>query len=302
MTEKYLEAYNDVFADIVNVLLFHGARRVLPEQLTDCAAPAVYKAQNTMHEEERDISKFWDQRGMHIAICGIENQTKIHPYMPFRIMGYDGASYREQLLQGARQKKYPVITIVLHFGSQRWKKPLKLSDCLDIEEDLQPYFSDYRINVFDIAFLPEEVIQRFTSDFRIVADYFSQVRKNRSYTPSRERIRHVNAVLKLMAVMTNDQRFLDVQRDTEKGEVQNMCEVLDRAIEQGRTEGHAAGLQEGHTTGLQEGRAEGLAQGRLLLADAIRRLNDGESAGELLQSGVDADTVELALTFKYPLP
>jgi hypothetical protein len=28
MTENYLEAYNDVFADIVNVLLFHGERRV----------------------------------------------------------------------------------------------------------------------------------------------------------------------------------------------------------------------------------------------------------------------------------
>ena len=28
MTEKHLEGYNDVFADIVNVLLFKGERRV----------------------------------------------------------------------------------------------------------------------------------------------------------------------------------------------------------------------------------------------------------------------------------
>ena len=31
ITEKYLESYNDVFADIVNVLLFNGQRRVLPD-------------------------------------------------------------------------------------------------------------------------------------------------------------------------------------------------------------------------------------------------------------------------------
>ena len=30
ITEKHLEAYNDVFADIVNVLLFDGQRRVCP--------------------------------------------------------------------------------------------------------------------------------------------------------------------------------------------------------------------------------------------------------------------------------
>ena len=35
VTEKYLESYNDVFADIVNVLLFNGQRRVLPDDLRD---------------------------------------------------------------------------------------------------------------------------------------------------------------------------------------------------------------------------------------------------------------------------
>ena len=34
ITEKYLEAYNDVFADIVNVLLFNGQREVCPDHFT----------------------------------------------------------------------------------------------------------------------------------------------------------------------------------------------------------------------------------------------------------------------------
>ena len=44
MTENYLEAYNDVFADIVNVLLFQGKRLVNPKQLRNSRAYAVYKA------------------------------------------------------------------------------------------------------------------------------------------------------------------------------------------------------------------------------------------------------------------
>ena len=33
ITEKILEDYNDVFADIINGLLFQGEQRVLPEDL-----------------------------------------------------------------------------------------------------------------------------------------------------------------------------------------------------------------------------------------------------------------------------
>lgn len=289
MTEKYLEAYNDVFADIVNVLLFHGERRMSPKQLISSHVQSVYKADDGLHEEERDVFKYWKKGNIRVAICGIENQTAEHPYMPLRIMGYDGAAYREQLLRESQQKKYPVITMVLHFGTKkRWSKPLRLSECLDIPSELRAYVSDYTINVFDIAFLPDEVIAQFTSDFRIVADYFSQMRKNKSYTPSGEKIRHVDAVLKLMAVMTKDERFVEAQH-MKNGEVRNMCEVLDRVEQRGIEKGHAAGMM------------EGMAQGRLLLADAIRRLNAGENAEQLLAAGMDADTVELALTFQLPL-
>ncbi len=38
ITEKTLEDYADVFADIVNVLLFDGEQRVLPEDLVDTTA------------------------------------------------------------------------------------------------------------------------------------------------------------------------------------------------------------------------------------------------------------------------
>lgn len=33
LTEKILEDYNDIFADIVNVLVFKGKQRIKPENL-----------------------------------------------------------------------------------------------------------------------------------------------------------------------------------------------------------------------------------------------------------------------------
>ena len=45
---------------------------------------------------------------------------------------------------------------------------------------------------------------------------------------------HVDAVLKLMSVMTGDPRFEEVQR---RGEVNNMCEVLDRVEQRGEQRG-----------------------------------------------------------------
>ena len=40
VTEKILESYNDVFADIVNVLLFGGRQVVAPDELEDQAPRA----------------------------------------------------------------------------------------------------------------------------------------------------------------------------------------------------------------------------------------------------------------------
>ena len=50
ITERHLESYNDVFADVVNVLLFDGQRRVLPDDLRDTRARTQYKADGKLRE------------------------------------------------------------------------------------------------------------------------------------------------------------------------------------------------------------------------------------------------------------
>ena len=106
---------------------------------------------------------------------------------------------------------------------------------MDIPEELEAYVNDYRINLFQIAYLTQEQVQSFQSDFRIVADYFVQKREKGDYVPSTQEITHVQETLQLLSVMTNDRRFEEIynERNRVEGGLHNMCDVLDRAVNKG---------------------------------------------------------------------
>lgn len=115
--EKTLKSYNDVFVDIVNVLLFNGKQVISENGLIDDVTHSYYKANNKHHSQERDVSKFWNNNNIRIALYGMENQTTIDKNMPLRVIGYAGVLYRSQILRKNQNKaKYPVITLVLYFG------------------------------------------------------------------------------------------------------------------------------------------------------------------------------------------
>ena len=57
ISEKILESYNDVFSDIVNVLLFDGKQVLSADELEDQAPRAVYKVDGKLREIERDVAK-----------------------------------------------------------------------------------------------------------------------------------------------------------------------------------------------------------------------------------------------------
>ena len=251
MTEKTLEAYNDVFADIVNVLLFNGRQVVKENELTPETPRSLYKADGLLHEQERDVAKFWNNTNVRIALYGLENQTDIDVDIPLRIMSYDGAAYRDQL--NGQKKRYPVVTLVLYFGEKRWNSPRSLLERLEVPEELKPYVSDYKVNIFEIAWLSEEQVQLFQSDFKYVADYFVQVRKNRKYVPSAETIDHVRETLQLMAVLTKDQRFEEYANiQTAEGGSVTMCEVLDKMINEGYNKGISIGEARGRSEAKKE--------------------------------------------------
>ena len=241
VVEKILESYNDVFADIVNVLLFNGESVIKPDELVDQAPRTAYKADGKVREIERDVAKRWLKSNIRIACIGFENQTEPDADMPLRVYSYDGAEYRTQLLKENRDNpRYPVVTLVLYFGyKKRWDKATTLYESVNVPDLFKPYVSDVKINLFEIAYLTREQVNLFKSDFRIVADYFVQKQENGDYIPSPEKLHHVQETLQLLSVMTNDHRFEEAYGyDPEEGEVQNMCDVLD-AIEKRGAESRA---------------------------------------------------------------
>ena len=246
ISEKILLDYNDVFADIVNVCAFQGEEFVKEEDLERASVYAEYKAEDSeLHEEERDVAKYWKIQNTAIALFGIENQSTIEKNMPFRIIGYDGAAYRSQLLE-KRKKIVPVVSFVLYFGTRkRWNKNKSIKELMHIPMGLDEYINDYKINVIEVAWLSEHQLKMFKSDFGIVANYFVQKRKNKDYVPDDKReIQHVDAVLKLLSVMTGDKRYGRIlSGNDERCEVNTMCEVVDRLVNMGKSEG----LREGES-------------------------------------------------------
>ena len=157
ITQKVLEDNNDIFADIVNVLLFDGKSEVEENELVNTTVHSQYKAEDgKVHEQERDIAKYWKRGGTDIVLYGIENQTKVEKRMPARISGYEGASYRGQC---DKKTIVPVITMVLYYGTDRkWTAPKNLKSLIKVPDNLDKYVNDTKANVFEIAWLTDEQI------------------------------------------------------------------------------------------------------------------------------------------------
>ena len=272
ITEKVLEEHNDVFADIINGLLFDGNQEVKPEALENTTVHAQYKAEDDqIHELERDITKYWKEEEVELAICGIENQSTIEKNMPFRVIGYDGMAYRGQL-QEKRKKVLPVVTVVLYFGTERhWNSKKNIKSLMEIPVHLDKFVNDYQMHVFEVAWLTEEQISHFHSDFRIVANFFANKRKNKDYIPDDPtEIKYVDEVLKLMQVMTGDKRYKEIFSKKKEG-VRSMCDVAERLEKMGWEKGIQQGMEQGIERGMEQGMKQGIQQGNIQKSVKIYR-------------------------------
>ena len=234
ITQKVLEKYNDVFADILNVLLFNGRDVVEESTLIDALPMSMLKIDGRVRSQERDIAKYWRKSKINVALFGLENQTTPNRLMPLRVLGYDGAEYvKQSRKENIDKAKYPVITLVLYLGYEKeWNYPKTLFEVLDIDEDIKPYVNDFKINLFK-------------SDFRILADYLYQMRVNKDYIADETTIEHVEELLTLMSAMTGDNRFEETINDLKGKEKINMCEVLDRVEARGIEKGIEQGIKRG---------------------------------------------------------
>lgn len=288
-TEKLLEDYEDVFADIINVLLYQGRPVVKPENLRDGPTASMYKAaEGRVNQKNRDILKFDTEHGVEIRVYGLENQTKSSNVMPVRIMGYDFSSYdrniRKEKAKNKRlkreadyaaelwpdQKLCPVITLVLYFGTEPWSGPTSLHDMLDLPDELKEYVPDYRINLVQVAFLPDETIAQFQSDFQIVAEFFKAKRLGNSnqLRYNQKKWNHVAELLDFFQTFTGQKKYEKIKQEVierSKKEEIVMDPIFDTVWKEG--------LEEGLEKGLEKGREEATRTGITALIETCQEFN-----------------------------
>ena len=284
ITQKALEMYNDVFADIINVLLFNGENVVTEDSLTDVLQESILKIDGRIRAQYRDIAKYWYNSKIKLSMFGLENQTKPEKRMPLRVFGYDGTEYVKQAKkENSKEVLYPVITLVLYFGyNSRWNQPKSLFELLEIDERIKPYVNDFKMNLFEIAYLDREKIDMFKSDFWILADYLYQMRVNKDYVAGDTVIEHVDELLMLMSAMTKDYRFEETINEVKGKEYVTMCEVLDRVEARGMEKGMEKGIAKGREEGIKEGTVQVLISlvkdGILSISDAAKRAGMSEES------------------------
>ncbi|MBR1602876.1 MAG: Rpn family recombination-promoting nuclease/putative transposase [Synergistaceae bacterium] len=304
ISEKKLESHNKVFADIVNAFFaMNGiSDRVNPDDLYDAQARTDYKASDDdeLRDQERDVVKLWKTPTGEAVIClvGLENQTRVDPYMPLRIIGYEGADYRGQLpLKKGKANKRPnkphfVLTIVLYFGiKRRWPKKRSLHERLKVPAEYRSVVNDCKVNVIELAWLSPEQEKLFKSEFFIFAHYLGQVRRGEKPQFSPElavAIEHVTDFLDVCKALMKrheyDYIISNLQakyKEEENMESMGLPNIFEDVLDEGIAIGEARGISIGRDEGIAIGEARGISIGRdegIAIGEA-RGISIGEARG-----------------------
>lgn len=267
---KEMLKQGEYFADICNLLLFHGKQVVQPEKLTpmDTAEELSIRSrkQNWSIQRQRDVLKLADISQMeddHAAyvMIGIENQSEIHYAMPLRNMLYDALQYSMQVQEAgekrgshsaeflsgmtAEDKVKPVITIVVYTGEQLWEYPLSVRDVVDttgFTAELLQYIPDTRLLLLDVRHSQDmDLLQTGLRHIFKATQFYKKKKELREYIlEPTNGFDHVSTLLANVFEQLVKFKLLDVGAEEEV----NMCEALEELMQDCREEGIDQGRQE----------------------------------------------------------
>ena len=304
VTKAYIRE-NTVFADAFNFLIYGGKKVIEPENLkeldtTEIAMPFGDAATEGAVQKCRDILKsavvMQDETASYILL-GIENQTDVHYAMPVRNAIYDALQYGKQVSEIAerhrnetgrkhRKSEYlsgfhkddkitPVITVVVHFGANKWDGPKSLHEMMEVpNRELLEFIPDYKIHLIDPAQLTPNDLNQFETSLREVMGYIK-------YSKDKEKLAaflndnadewiEVNAA---RVIKTITRTPIEIP---EGAEVINMCEAIEAMMKDSKEVGKTEGIMEGTIKTLV-----GLVKdGLLSVKDAAARLDMTESRFE----------------------
>ena len=299
ITKNYTKD-NRVFADIVNLALFHGEHVVKPgdvEELDTAELHVLFSVDAGGRKPEavqkyRDVLKKVTLRGeVFIAriIAGVENQSASHYAMPVRNMLYDALNYANQVVETAKSHRehgeklepkeflsgmkkqdrlIPVKTIVVSYDAGEWDGPLTLHGLLDwegIPEEVREEIPDYAITLLQPSDMDDGVLGRLPSSFGQTMGFIKYSgdagKLEKFVAENEEGFRHFP--MEAVAVLDAfcNLGSMEIEEYEEGGEC-NMCKALTDIMDREMEKGKAEGIAEGIAQGIAEGITRGMAKGK----------------------------------------
>ena len=248
------------FADVCNGILFQGRGVIRPEELQEKEPDIIfYNPQDQLSEIIADEVMIWN--GICINIVGIESQTKVDYSMVFRLMKEEALSYDKQWNDDAKEwtrsrettkevnyawspegkeaRFRPVILLVIYFGiDKEWDGARCLYDMLDMSKDVEPYISNYKMNLFDFHDCNDFSV--FKTENRLLFETLANCKTKRQMykfmKAHEEEYEKWDALTtKLMCDLLGLKYNKILKKMTEEG--MSMCRALEELIEDAREEG-----------------------------------------------------------------
>ncbi|MDE5717469.1 MAG: Rpn family recombination-promoting nuclease/putative transposase, partial [Lachnospiraceae bacterium] len=214
LAAKQFERSSEVFADIINALIFEGDRVVFPKDLQPAPTESLYPAEDGMlRNQYSDVSKYEIRDGRIAMQYTLENQSRPDYKILLRKAGYEGAIYRQQY---DGKDTYPAITLVLYWGDAAWNTSSDLYKFFRkkrIHGMARKYIDNVRLHMYSMRCLPQETRQRFRSDMRVVVDYLAEGEK---YIPTDQEIVDVEATMRMLYALTGETNFIDNMEELQK--------------------------------------------------------------------------------------
>lgn len=264
-TQKDFFDDNERFADLCNGVVFHGEQIIYAEDLKEIDPNIVYRVEKKQTVVIPDKVKMW--KGIYFAIFTLENQTQVDYGMVFRVMKTEALSYDKQLRkrkQTNRKKKnysnpaeylsgiqkgekfIPVIVLVLYLGmDKKWDGATSLYEMLDIDERLQPFVTNYKLNIFDFHEYSDFSV--FKTENRILFEMLScakdEERMGALIHDNRDRYSELDdEATRAISAMIGIEMKIESLKNGKEMEVVDMCKAWDDHWNSGKEMGKEIGL------------------------------------------------------------
>lgn len=268
------------FAELMNVVLYHGEKFIHPENL----APMEREYPSLFGDTDKSRDVFMKDTEYQI-LYGLELETESDYSMPERVMVYDACEYEQQIrkIAGARknaqtkdtyrEKKsrlragdhlLPVVTVVLYLGEGHWEGRRTLSGLFQIPDKIKD-----RINGgipeydFFLAEADHINVEEYETDLR---EFFQamQCRKDKKKLNElchSEEFRHLDPeTVRAIAIHIDRKKLMS---KVEKEEV-SMCQAFDELMEDKKLEGIKEGRKEGRLSIISHLLAAGMEESQIL--------------------------------------